>query len=58
MLRPLNVDHATGPSVDLIKDARRRYYKSAGGRPTGGDAPSAGGARPDVEPERTTPVTN
>jgi GIY-YIG catalytic domain len=26
---PLNVDHATGPSVDLIKAARRRYYASA-----------------------------
>ena len=31
---PLNVDHATGPSVDLIKTARRRYYESAGARPS------------------------
>ena len=31
---PLNVDHATGPSVDLVKAARRRYYESAGARPT------------------------
>jgi hypothetical protein len=30
---PLNVDHATGPSLDLIKAARRRYYASAGVRP-------------------------
>ena len=31
---PLNVDHATGPSVVLIKAARRRYYESAGTRPS------------------------
>lgn len=31
---PLNVDHATGPSVVVIKAARRRYYQSAGARPT------------------------
>ena len=31
---PLNVDHASGPSVDLVKAARRRYYDSAGGRPS------------------------
>ena len=31
---PLNVEHATGPGVDLIKAARRRYYQSAGGCPT------------------------
>ena len=30
----LNVEHATGPNVDLIKAARRRYYQSAGTRPT------------------------
>lgn len=30
---PLNIDHATGPVVDLIKAARRRYYASAGERP-------------------------
>lgn len=29
---PLNVDHATGPTVDLIKAARRRYFDSAGPR--------------------------
>jgi hypothetical protein len=35
MLRPpLNVKHATGSNVDLIKGARRRYYQSAGTRPT------------------------
>jgi len=35
MLRPpLNVDHATGPSVDLVKAARRRYRESAGVRPS------------------------
>ncbi|MBW0093809.1 GIY-YIG nuclease family protein [Pseudonocardia sp. KRD-184] len=27
---PLNVDHASGPVVDVIKAARRRYYDSAG----------------------------
>jgi hypothetical protein len=30
---PLNVDHATGPVVELIKTARRRYRDSAGPRP-------------------------
>ena len=29
---PLNVDHATGPNVDVVKAARRRYYASAGAR--------------------------
>jgi hypothetical protein len=29
---PLNVDHASGPAVDIIKAARRRYYDSAGPR--------------------------
>jgi hypothetical protein len=33
---PLNVDHTTGPSVDLVKAARRRYYQSAGSRPDEG----------------------
>ena len=27
---PLNVEHATGPSVALVKTARRRYFDSAG----------------------------
>jgi hypothetical protein len=27
---PLNVDHATGPTVDIVKAARRRYRDSAG----------------------------
>lgn len=31
---PLNVDHASGPTLDLIKSARQRYYASAGTRPT------------------------
>lgn len=31
---PLNVEHASGPGVDLIKAARRHYYQSAGTRPT------------------------
>jgi hypothetical protein len=26
---PLNVEHASGPAVDLVKAARRRYYASA-----------------------------
>ncbi len=30
---PLNVDHATGPTVLSIKAARRRYVDSAGPRP-------------------------
>ena len=30
---PLNVDHATGPMVEVIKAARRAYYASAGARP-------------------------
>lgn len=30
---PLNVDHASGPALDLIKTARRHYYASAGPRP-------------------------
>jgi hypothetical protein len=34
MLRPpLNVDHASGPTLDLVKAARRTYYASAGPRP-------------------------
>jgi hypothetical protein len=32
---PLNVDHATGPVVRLIKAARQRYYDSAGTHPSG-----------------------
>jgi hypothetical protein len=31
---PLNVDHASGPAREVIKAARRRYYASAGPRPT------------------------
>jgi hypothetical protein len=30
---PLNVDHASGPALQAIKAARRRYYDSAGPRP-------------------------
>jgi hypothetical protein len=30
---PLNVDHASGPVVDVIKAARHHYYASAGPRP-------------------------
>ena len=29
---PLNVDHATGPALQVIKAVRRRYYDSAGSR--------------------------
>ena len=29
---PLNVEHASGPALDLVKAARRRYYASAGPR--------------------------
>ncbi|GAA4851598.1 GIY-YIG nuclease family protein [Pseudonocardia benzenivorans] len=29
---PLNVDHATGPTVKVIKASRRRYFDSAGPR--------------------------
>lgn len=32
---PLNVDHASGPTLDLVKAARRHYYGSAGPRPVG-----------------------
>lgn len=31
---PLNVDHASGPVLDLVKAARQRYYASAGPTPT------------------------
>jgi hypothetical protein len=31
---PLNVDDASGPAVDLVKAARRRYYASAGASPS------------------------
>lgn len=31
---PLNVDHASGPTLDLVKAARRSYYASAGPRQT------------------------
>ncbi len=31
---PLNVDHGSGPALDLVKAARRRYYASAGARPS------------------------
>jgi hypothetical protein len=30
---PLNVDHASGPALDLVKAARRSYYASGGPRP-------------------------
>jgi len=30
---PLNVDHASGPAVELVQQARKRYYASAGARP-------------------------
>ncbi|WP_422785714.1 GIY-YIG nuclease family protein [Pseudonocardia spirodelae] len=30
---PLNVDHASGPTTQVVKAARRRYYDSAGSRP-------------------------
>jgi hypothetical protein len=30
---PLNIDHASGAALDIIKAARRRYYESAGPRP-------------------------
>jgi hypothetical protein len=30
---PLNVEHASGPALQTIKAARRRYYDSAGPRP-------------------------
>jgi hypothetical protein len=30
---PLNVDHASGAALQVIKAARRRYYDSAGPRP-------------------------
>lgn len=30
---PLNVDHTSGPALQVIKAARRRYYDSAGPRP-------------------------
>jgi hypothetical protein len=31
---PLNVDHASGPALHLVKAARQHYYASAGLRPT------------------------
>ncbi|WP_214401081.1 GIY-YIG nuclease family protein [Pseudonocardia lacus] len=34
---PLNVDHASGPALDLVRAARRRYYASAGPRPAAAD---------------------
>ncbi|WP_344253119.1 GIY-YIG nuclease family protein, partial [Pseudonocardia hydrocarbonoxydans] len=30
---PLNVDHASGPALGIVKAARRHYYGSAGPRP-------------------------
>jgi hypothetical protein len=33
---PLNIEHATGPTVDAAKAARRRYFDSAGPRPPDG----------------------
>jgi hypothetical protein len=30
---PLNVEHASGPALDLVKAARRRYYASADPQP-------------------------
>jgi len=30
---PLNVDHASGPTLHLVRAARQRYYASAGPRP-------------------------
>lgn len=34
LLPPLNVEYASGPTVDVVKAARRRYYASAGARPS------------------------
>lgn len=31
---PLNVEHASGPTLDLVKAARQHYYASAGPRPS------------------------
>lgn len=31
---PLNVEHASGPTLDLVKAARQHYYMSAGPRPS------------------------
>lgn len=31
---PLNVDHASGPALHIVKAARQNYYASAGPRPT------------------------
>jgi hypothetical protein len=31
---PLNVEHASGPTLDLVKAARQHYYRSAGPRPS------------------------
>jgi hypothetical protein len=31
---PLNVEHASGPTRDLVKAARQHYYASAGPRPS------------------------
>lgn len=36
---PLNVDHASGPVRDAVKAARKRYYASAGPRPSAAGAP-------------------
>ncbi|WP_157818189.1 GIY-YIG nuclease family protein [Pseudonocardia alni] len=33
---PLNVNHASGPAAQIVKAARRRYYDSAGPRPSDG----------------------
>lgn len=35
LVPPLNLDHAIGPARDQIKAARKRFYASAGPRPSG-----------------------
>lgn len=37
---PLNIDHASGPVLDLVKAARRHYYASAGPRPVHSSRPT------------------
>jgi hypothetical protein len=45
---PLNVDHATGPMVEIVKSARRAYYASAGARPSRGPLTAPSDAAPDT----------
>ena len=51
---PLNVEHASGPALDLVKAARRRYYASAGKRSSASGKVTPGSLGYESGPRRLT----